>query len=71
VEVDEGKLEDRTITLKSTSLTSTPTAETVEAVARRFEESSDVLTYELKMAFGENELQPHLGAELKRVTGTD
>ena len=71
VEIDEGKIEGRKISLESTSLTSTPTAETVEALARVFEESDDVLTYELRMAFGENELQPHLGAELKRVTGRD
>lgn len=71
VEVAGGKIEGRKISLESSSLTSTPTAEKVEALARIYEESDDVLTYELKMAFGANELQPHLGAELKRVTGTD
>jgi THAP domain-containing protein 4 len=71
VEIDTGRIEGRKITLESASLTSSPTAETIEGLARVFEESNDVLTYELKMAFGDNELQPHLGADLKRVTGTD
>ena len=70
-EIDEGTIEDRKITLRSTSLVSTPTAKTVEALGRTFEESDDVLTYELTMAFEDNELQPHLSAELKRVTGPD
>jgi hypothetical protein len=71
VEIDTGTIEDRKIKLESSSLTSTPTAEKVEALTRVLEEANDVLTYELSMAFGEKELQPHLGAELKRVTGHD
>jgi THAP domain-containing protein 4 len=71
VEVGGGEIDGRKITFESSSLTSTPTAKTIDAVARVYEESDDVLSYELKMAFDDNELQPHLGAELKRVTGTD
>lgn len=66
-EVLEGTVEGQTLTMRSRSLTSTGTAKHVEAVARTIEVSGDVLTYDVQMAFGDHELQPHLRAELKRV----
>lgn len=66
-EVLTGDVRGERLTLRSVSLTSAPTAKTVEAVARTIEVAGDTMTYDVQMAFGENELQPHLGAELKRV----
>jgi hypothetical protein len=68
-EIDEGTLEGTTVRLRSRSLESSPTANEVEAVARTLTVTGDVLTYELEMAFGANELQPHLEARLERVAG--
>ncbi len=68
-EIQEGTLDGTTITLRSRSLTSATTANVVEAVTRTFTVAGDVLAYELGMAFGETELQPHLEARLERVPG--
>ncbi|MFN2587698.1 MAG: FABP family protein [Actinomycetota bacterium] len=67
VEVQEGTVEETTISVRSRRLVSTTTANRVEAVARTFRLAGDVLSYELKMAFGESGLQPHLEAQLERV----
>jgi hypothetical protein len=70
-ETDQGTIAGRKIALESTSLVNTPTAKEIAGLGRVFEEKDDVLHYELRMAFEDKELQPHLEAELKRVTGTD
>ncbi|HEV2754343.1 MAG TPA: FABP family protein [Actinomycetota bacterium] len=66
-EIQEGTVDGTTITLRSRSLTSTGTANRVEALTRTFTLTGNVLSYEVHMAFGENELQPHLEATLERV----
>lgn len=66
-EVLGGRVDETTITLRSESLTSAPSAKSVEAVTRTVEVSGDLLRYDVHMAFGEHELQPHLRAELERV----
>ena len=66
-EILTGAADGERVSLRSESLHSAPTAKHVEAVARTFEVSGDTLTYDVQMAFGEHELQPHLRAELKRV----
>ena len=66
-EILEGTIDGRVVTLRSRSLVSTPTAKRVEAVARTLEVSGDTLTYDVGMAFGEHELQPHLRATLERL----
>ena len=65
-EILSGRVEAQTITLRSESLASAPTAKRVEAVTRTVEVARDVLSYDVGMAFGEHDLQPHLRAELKR-----
>lgn len=65
-EILAGRVDGQRIALRSESLASAPTAKRVEAVARTIEVAGDVLTYDVQMAFGEHELQPHLRAELKR-----
>jgi hypothetical protein len=66
-EILAGAVDGERITLRSESLASAPTAKRVEAIARTIEVTGDALTYDVQMAFGENELQPHLRAELQRV----
>lgn len=66
-EVQEGAVDGTRIELRSRSLTSTTTANRVEALTRTFTCAGDELSYEVHMAFGENELQPHLEARLERV----
>lgn len=65
-EVLSGTIDGQKMTLASVSLASTPTAKRVEAVARTIEVSGAVLSYDVQMAFGEHELQPHLKAKLTR-----
>lgn len=66
-EIQEGRVDGTTIALRSRSLTSTTTANRVEAVTRTFRYAEDVLAYEVHMAFGDHELQPHLEAKLSRA----
>ncbi len=66
-EIQEGTVDGARIDLRSRSLTSTTTANRVEALTRTFTCEGDVLHYQVHMAFGENELQPHLEAKLERV----
>jgi hypothetical protein len=66
-EVQEGTLDGGTISLRSTSLTSTSTANRVEGLTRTFTVEGDVLSYEVSMAFGDNDMQPHLAARLERI----
>lgn len=65
-EILTGRVEGRTVSLRSESLHSAPTAKQVEAVARTIEVAGEKLTYDVRMAFGDNELQPHLNATLER-----
>lgn len=65
-EILTGTLDGGRVTLRSVSLDSAPSAKVVEAVARSFEVAGDALRYDVQMAFGEHELQPHLSATLQR-----
>ncbi|HEX2294915.1 MAG TPA: FABP family protein [Actinomycetota bacterium] len=66
-EILTGSVDGTTVTLRSEGLVSAPSAKRVEAVARTFELSGGALTYDVQMAFGEHDLQPHLSARLERV----
>ncbi|HEX2057180.1 MAG TPA: FABP family protein [Actinomycetota bacterium] len=66
-EVLTGHVEGGRLSLRSEDLTSAPAAKVVEAVAREYEVSGDTLRYDVAMAFGEHELQPHLTATLERA----
>ena len=66
-ETCSGSIEGQAIALRSLTLESTPTAKRVGAVGRSIEVAGDTLTYEVQMAFGDNELQPHLAARLERA----
>ncbi len=68
VEIQDGRIEGNRITMDSRTLTSAPTANQVEALARTFVVEGDVLTYEVHMALADYELQPHLQARLERVS---
>ena len=62
-----GRAQEQRVSLRSTSLTSAPTAKVVEAVSREYEVAGNELRYDVAMAFGTHELQPHLTATLERV----
>lgn len=66
-EILGGRADGGTIELRSVSLMSAPTAKRVEAVGRTVAVEGDTLRYDVQMAFGEHELQPHLQATLERV----
>ncbi len=66
-EVLTGVADGQRVSLRSTSLTSAPSAKVVEAVSRDYEMSGDMLRYDVAMAFGAHELQSHLTATLERV----
>lgn len=68
VEVSEGLLDGHILELSTAHLASTSTAKKVEALTRRYELVDGRLHYLIHMRFGDNELQPHLAAELERVT---
>lgn len=68
-EILTGTVDGGRVTLRSTGLHSAPTAKVVEAVGRTFEVSGETLRYDVEMAFGEHELQPHLRAELHLQEG--
>ena len=65
-EISEGTLTGSTLEVTSSSLASTATAKTVEAVSRRMEVSGDEQQYSIDMAFGGHPLQGHLEAVLRR-----
>ena len=66
-EIEEGIIDGTHIEIATTSLGTTSTAKNVRRLARTFDVSGDVLTYELEMAYDDVPLQHHLGAELHRV----
>ncbi|MDQ4144317.1 MAG: FABP family protein [Actinomycetota bacterium] len=68
-EVQEGTFRGGHIEVISTQLGATTTAKAVRSLARTFDVERDLMTYEVKMAYGEVPLQHHLGAELRRVEG--
>ncbi|HWC14921.1 MAG TPA: FABP family protein [Actinomycetota bacterium] len=53
--------------LESDSLQPTPTAKAVQAEERTLTLEGDELRYEMSMAFGDNALQNHLTAALRRI----
>ncbi|HVF31650.1 MAG TPA: FABP family protein [Acidimicrobiales bacterium] len=67
VEVLEGELADRAISLRSTALARTGSAKEVTAIERWFEVEGDVLRYRFAMAAVGRPLTHHLAAELRRV----
>ena len=66
-EVSEGTAAPGRINVESTTLVSSSTAKQITALARDLRIEDDILTYELKMAYGDVPLQHHLGAELRRA----
>ena len=66
VEVQEGTIDGTTIELRSAVVKPTSSAKKVEGLARKYIVDGDSLVYDLQMAFGDFELQPHLHAELNR-----
>ncbi|HEX2196977.1 MAG TPA: FABP family protein [Actinomycetota bacterium] len=66
-EILTGAVEGQRISLRTTNLTSAPAAKVVEAVAREYEVSGAALRYDVAMAFGDHDLQPHLTATLEKV----
>lgn len=66
-EIQEGTFHGTHIEVVSTSLGVTSTAKDVRRLARTFDVTDDVLTYEVKMAYEDVPLQHHLGAELRRI----
>ena len=69
VEVEEGDLDDTTLTLATTAVVRTATAKLVERLERDVRVNGDVLTYEVRMAAVGQPLQHHLAAELQRGAG--
>lgn len=65
-EIEEGRIWGNRFEVKSKTLASTSTANTVEALTRVFEVQGDTLTYSVEMAFGDEVLQNHLSATLRR-----
>lgn len=71
VEVQEGTLESRRITLASASVARTATAKQVERIERDFQVDGDVLSYRFGMAAVGQPFQGHLEAELRLVRPID
>lgn len=67
VEIMDGTIDGTTITLRSKHFQKTDTAKTIVDEGRVLRVDGDVLSYEMQLAFGEHELQPHLEAQLNRL----
>ena len=67
VEVQRGHVTEGRVEVRDSTLSWTPTAKPIEAVARTFEFDGDRLRYAVEMALGEHELQSHLEATLERI----
>ena len=65
-EIMHGTHEGPKLALESVSFGATPTAKQVAAETRIMELRGDTLHYEMGMAFGDNEMQNHLIADLQR-----
>jgi len=64
-EVAEGGLEGRSVSVKSISMTPTPTAKQVDSLERDIKVDGEVMSYELRMAALGRPLEGHLLAELR------
>lgn len=69
VEIAEGTLDGRRVSLSSTTMAATSSADEVAQVTRTIEVEGDLLRYSVDMAAAEQPLQRHLEAELNRVSG--
>ena len=67
VEISHGAIGDGSIAVETTSLSSTPSAKTIDGLKRLYELNGESLRYEVEMAFGGERLQNHLEAELTRA----
>ena len=70
-EIMRGTHEASKVRLESVLFGATPTAKQVAAETRVMELSGDTLHYEMGMAFGDNHMQNHLTAELRRERLSD
>lgn len=68
VEIQEGSFDDGRIDVASTLVAKTSTAKQVDRLERTIQIDGDVLRYEVRMAAVGVPLQPHLTAELHRVS---
>lgn len=66
VEIEEGNVEGHRLTLETTFISSSSTAEKVAALARAIEVVGDELSYALSMKAARQPLSPHLEATLTR-----
>ena len=65
-EIMKGRHDGHSVSLVSVSFEGTPTAKMVNAEQREMALEGDELHYEMGMAFGDNVMQNHLVARLKR-----
>ena len=70
-EIMRGTHEGPKVTLESVDFGATPTAKQVSAENRVMELNGDTLHYEMGMAFGDNDMQNHLIADLQRERLSD
>ena len=67
VEIQEGTIEQTTISTRSKEIASTTSAKNVAGLSRVYTVDGGTLSYELQMAFEDNELQNHLTGKLERT----
>jgi hypothetical protein len=67
VEIEEGALDGKSLSLASTSIALTPSAKSITRLERDLKCTGSVLTYQLRMAAVDQPLQHHLSAQLTRA----